>query len=426
MNTTHTPNPPVPHQPIAAKAITASEVKSIAAKPVNKQTKVGIERGLYLLLHPNGGRYWRWKYRYGGRERLLALGTYPDITLAVARDLRDQARAKLKQGIDPASEKQTAKRELRESLDNAFARVADDWLRTWKAGKAPGTVTNAERRLSLLVVEIGGRPVAEIEPRELIAALTRIQKAVSAGVAHRVLSVADAVFERAVVCQLVKANPCYGVRKVLQAESRGHRLAQVEDAGLAVVLQKIDGYPSPILRGLLQLLPMLLCRPGELRSMRWDELHGLEGGKPEWRFLAPKTKTERIVPLSRQAVSIIESLRPITGGETYVLAGRSDGKLSNSTLSWVLKHRLGLAKMQMAHGFRATGRTMLDERLGFRVEWIEHQLGHVVKDALGRAYNRTTFIEERRGMMQAWADYLDRLRAGSDEGGNVVPLRRAG
>lgn len=405
--------------------MTAAKLKSLASMPVDKPVKISIEKGLFLLVTPGGSRHWRLKYRFGGKEKLLALGAYPEMSLANAREARDKHRAVLRQGVDPSAARAADKRAQRGAGENTFERVAGRWLLKWQGDKAAGTRVNTERRLFLLNAELGSMPIADIRPRDVAGALEQIEAKTTTRVAAYCLGVASNVFKFARTWELIETNPAADLRGVLGVVKGGHRQAQVSVSGLAEVLQAIDSYPGLVVRSLLSMLPLVFVRPGELRAMRWADLH-LDGSDPDWRYRIPKTDTDHIVPLSRQALAIIEGLRPLTGGEVFVFAARTGRPISNSTVSWAMKHRSGLDGLQMAHGFRATARTMLDERLGFRVDLIEHQLGHVVRDPLGRAYNRTAHIEERRRMMQVWADFLDEVRTGVVGGNNVVELRKVG
>ena len=397
-------------------ALTDTKVKN--AKPAEKDYKLYDERGLFVLVKVNGAKYWRLKYMKGGKEKLLALGVYPEITLKDARDLRDRARTQVAKGIDP-NEAKRASKATQNGIDS-FAVIAREWyekqLPTW----APAT---AKKRLALLENDLfpwmGNRQIDELTSRDLLTGLQRIENRGAKDTAHNARQVLSQIFRYARVTQRTTNDPVQDLKGALAPKLAKHRPAITDPAELGRMLVKIEQYNgSYIVRALLALCPLLFQRPGEMIAMQWSDLD-LESG--EWRYTPPKTVkkttcpdgTPHTVPLSKQAIGILRELHPLTGQSPFVFPSqRRQGKhASEGTINKALQIMgYDTSKDHCAHGFRSTARTILDEVLGFRVEWIEHQLAHAVRDALGRAYNRTTHLPQRKEMMQKWADYLDGLR----------------
>ncbi len=398
-------------------ALTDTKVKN--AKPAEKDYKLYDERGLFVLVKVNGAKYWRLKYMKDGKEKLLALGVYPEITLKDARDLRDRARTQVAKGIDP-NEAKRASKATQNGIDS-FAVIAREWyekqLPTW----APAT---AKKRLALLENDLfpwmGNRQIDELTSRDLLTGLQRIENRGAKDTAHNARQVLSQIFRYARVTQRTTNDPVQDLKGALAPKLAKHRPAITDPAELGRMLVKIEQYNgSYIVRALLALCPLLFQRPGEMIAMQWSDLD-LEAG--EWRYTPPKTikkttcpdGTPHTVPLSKQAIGILRELHPLTGQSPFVFPSqRRQGKhASEGTINKALQIMgYDTSKDHCAHGFRSTARTILDEVLGFRAEWIEHQLAHAVRDALGRAYNRTTHLPQRKEMMQKWADYLDYLRA---------------
>lgn len=410
-----------------------SDVQISKAKPRDKEYKLSDGSGLYLLVTPTGGKLWRVKYRFEGKEKLLALGQYPAVPLADARLRRDEARKLLADGVDPASvmskqakkQRQTAVVEAEQvALESTFEFVARAWhekfRNTWTAHHAAKIISQLEREA---FPTLGGRDVSRIEAPELLAVFERVAARPALDAAHRLRSHCGAVFRYAIATGKAQRDPTRDLFKALPAVQSGHRAAPVNPKDVTPLLRMIDSYQgSFIVKCALQLLPMLFCRPGELRGMEWAELN-LDAA--EWSIPAGRMKMKQphLVPLPVQAVAILRQLQPLTGGGPLVFPGtRSSLRcISDNTLNGALR-RMGIEKHELtSHGWRATARTLLHEVLGFTPDAIEAQLAHVVPDRLGRAYNRTTHIAERRKMMQVWADYLDGLKVGA----RVIPLHRA-
>lgn len=379
-------------------------------------------KGLYIEVHANGSKYWRLKYRVDGKESRLAIGTYPEVSLAQARQARDEARALLAQGVDPNQHKKAAKAAKQEASANSFKAVALEWLE--KRGKK--STTGDERLHRILEKDLfpalGSRPIGEITPPELLKALRRIEARGALATAKKARQEAGQVFRYAVATGRAERDPSIDLRGALQVHTVKHFAALTTPKDVAILMAAINDYQgTPVVSAALKLSPLLFCRPGELRHLEWSEVN-MDEQLIELPASKMKTSEPHIIPLSDQALAILEGLHPLTGNGLYVFPsarGRSR-PLSENAVRVALRS-LGYTNEQMTpHGFRAMARTLLDEVLGFPVDWIEHQLAHAVKDANGRAYNRTRHLEQRQRMMQTWADYLDGLRQGLD---NVIPFR---
>lgn len=396
-----------------------SDAKIRAIARPDKPVKMADGQGLFLLVTPAGGKLWRFKYRHLGKEKTLAIGAYPEVSLSKAREKLIEARKLLADGIDPSAAKVTAKREKIEAAEATFAKLAGRWFKKWQIDKGEETVRRVTRQLSYATDRLGDTPVSELRARNVARCIEDIEKASSSYVAARCLGLIVEVLGYGLARGEVEVNVALGLRKVLGPVRGGHRAAVVESSELGDVLRSVWSYGGLGISGeALKILPYLFCRPGELVEMKWADLVGMDGATPEWRYRAPKTDMEMVVPLASQVVEIIKGIKPLTGEGEMVFP------IKVQTLARAMRI-LKLNDMQSSHGWRATARTILDEQLGFRPDWIEQQLGHRVRDVNGRAYNRTRHLDGRRGMMQAWADYLDGLRLGVEvERDNVVAMRR--
>lgn len=392
------------------------------AKPADKPQRLFDGGGLYLEVAPSGGKLWRWKYRHAGKEKRLALGTYPDVGLADARERQAAARKLLAAGIDPGEQRKAERAATLTNAANTFEAVADELLAIRAKKLAPGSVVRERRLLEKdLVPYLGSRPVADITAPELLAALRKVEARGAVETAHRAKLLAGQVFRYAIATGRAERNPAPDLKGAL-SQPEGRNFASVTDpAAVGPMLRALHGYQgTPAVMAALKLAPLVFVRPGELRHARWADID-MDGG--EWRFTASKTKQPHIVPLSSQAVGVLRELHPLTGRGDYVFpsARGRERPMSEAAVLAALR-RMGIDGDTMTgHGFRAMARTILDEVLGYRPDYIEHQLAHALRDPNGRAYNRTAHLPERRKMMQGWADYLDNLR----EGGNVVPFKRA-
>ncbi|MEW6315898.1 MAG: integrase arm-type DNA-binding domain-containing protein [Pseudomonadota bacterium] len=393
------------------------------AKPTDKPVKLTDGAGLYLLVTPKGGRLWRYDYRHMGKRKTLALGAYPDVSLKEARRKHTEAREQLAQGIDPGEHRKAAKQAGQERAANSFEVVAREWLAKYAPTWSPRHVDNMTKRLERDIFPwLGSKPIADIKAPELLIHLRRIEERGALETAHRVLGNCGQIFRYAVATGRAERDPTGDLRGALPPAREKHLAAVIDgtlepkerERRVGALLRTLDGYQGGfIVACALRLAPLVFVRPGELRTMRWRDV---DLDAAEWVYRVSKTKTEHVVPLSRQAVEILRELHPLTCASEYVFPSartRARPMSDNAILSAM--RRLDIHKDEMTgHGFRAIARTLLDEVLGFRIDLIEHQLAHAVKDANGRAYNRTAHLPERRKMMQAWADYLGKLKAGAE------------
>jgi len=391
------------------------------AKPQPKPLKMSDAGGLFLLVTPSGGKWWRYSYRLNGKQKTISLGTYPDVGLKDARDRHSEARKLLSQGIDPSESKKAVKAAGADRAANSFEVVAREWWASHMANKAESHKEKVIRRFELyLFLWLGGKPIAEITAPQILEAVKRIEKLGILETAHRTLQTAGQVFRYAVQTGRAERDVTADLKGALPPTTTKHMATFTEPMEVAELLRAIDGFKGTLtVQCALRLAPLVFVRPSELRMAKWSDMD-LDAG--EWRYLVSKTKTDHLVPLPKQAVEILRELHPLSGhGEYVFMGGHSPLKpMSESAINAALK-RMGYdTKTQITgHGFRAMARTILHERLDIDPHIIEHQLAHKVPDALGAAYNRTKFIEQRKEMMQVWADYLDKLKAGAD----VIPIR---
>jgi len=397
------------------------------AKPGAKAVKLADGGGMFLLVTPAGGKLWRLKYRIDGREKLLAIGAYPEIGLGEARRRREEARELIALGKDPSREKQREKVRARIQAADTFKAICDEYCekrrRDGSRGWAPATATRSEYLLSLVCGSIGKLPIAEIEPTDVLTAVRRIEGKGKLESARRSLQLAGAVFRYAVATARLASDPTRDLRGALTAPTVTHYGAITDARKVGELLRAIDGYESMGLTRLaLQLAPHVFVRPGELRHARWDEID-LEGAL--WTIPAEKTKMrkEHRVPLSRQAVAILQEIHALTGPAGYVFPSvRTRARpMSENTLNAGLR-RMGYASDEMtAHGFRAMAATLLNESGKWHPDAIERALAHGDTDKVRAAYTRGAYWQERVAMAQWWSDHLDTLRKGAD----VVPINRA-
>lgn len=390
-------------------ALTAKQVEQV--RPTERTQKLFDGGGMYLEVTPAGGKRWRLKYRYHGREKLISLGVYPEISLKEARVRREDARRLLARGVDPSAERQARRRA---QAAETFEAVAREWFAGQRPTWAESHATRVIRRLERDVFPYLGRaPPAEITAPEVLQVLRRIENRGALDTAHRALQNIGQVMRYAVATGRALRDASADLRGALPPVAGGHFPAVTEPNELGPLLRAMDAYTGhPTTQAALRLAPLLFVRPRELRYAEWSEV-ALEDAL--WTVPAAKVKAsdiDHLVPLARQAVEIIAELRPLTGEGRYLFPSlRSrDRPMSSGTITAAFR-RMGYAEGEVSHhGFRATARTLLDEVLGCRPDWIEHQLAHAVRDPNGRAYNRTAFLSERREMMQRWANYLDGLR----------------
>lgn len=397
-----------------------NDVAARKAKPEAKPYKMADGGGLFLLVQPNGSKYWRLAYRYLGKQKTLAIGVYPNVPLTLARERRDAARKLLAQDIDPGEHKKATKAAKTERGANSFEVVAREWF-----GKHSKTLaaTHSDRIIRRFEKDIfpwiGGKPIADITAPELLSVARRIESRGALETAHRALQNCGQVLRYAVATGRALRDVTGDLRGALPPAKETHLAAVTEPAQVAPMLRAFDSYTgSFVTKCALRLAPLVFVRPGELRQAEWA---GIDLEAAEWRYTVTKTQTPHLVPLSRQAVAILRELHALTGSGRYVFPGArtSERPMSDNAILAAMR-RMNIGKDEMTgHGFRAMARTILDEVLGVRPDFIEHQLAHAVRDPNGRAYNRTAHLEERKKMMQLWADYLDRLKAGA----KVIPIR---
>ena len=389
--------------------LTASQIKS--AKATNKPIKLADGRGLYVLVKLNGAKYWRLKYRFAGKEKLLALGVFPAVSLAQARLLCAEAKALLAANRDPSLTKQIQKNLLQNESQDTFEAVANEWFAVKIADKSESYKARTWRILEKdLFPRIGQISAGDLTGQMLLAALRAIEVR-TIDIAHRAKQTASQVMRYAVATGRADRDIAADLTGALKPRSVKHAATLLDPSEIGQLLRSIDAYSgSLIVKSALQLSPLLFVRPGELRTMEWKEL---DWETARWEIPAEKMKMRQphIVPLASQSLGVLRQIHPLTGRGDYVFpSARKGGRpLSDNGVRTALRS-LGYTNEQITpHGFRAMARTLLDEELKYRVDYIEHQLAHAVKDPLGRAYNRTKHLQERVEMMQSWADYVQSL-----------------
>jgi len=402
-------------------ALTDTTIKN--TKPAAKPFKLSDEKGMFLLINPSGSKLWRLKYRWEGKEKLLALGAYPDVSLKAARTKRDELRAQLAAGIDPGAVRKAEKL----ATADTFEAIAREWHTThsakWSTGHASDILARMEKNL---FPWLGDRPLIELKAPEILAVLRRIEARGAPIPAQRALQYVGQIFRFAIATGRAERDTSADLRGALTTVKIKNRASIIDGTNdnkmrenrVGELLRTLHGYEGTFtVVCALRLAPLVFVRPGELRQAQWCDID-LEAA--QWRYHVSKTDIQHIVPLSRQALAILHEIQPLTGHTRYVFpsARSNDRPMSDNALLAAMR-RMNIPKEEMTgHGWRAVFRTLGDEVLGFRVEHMEHQLAHAVKDANGTAYNRTAHISERTKMMQTWADYLDGLR----EGSNIVHI----
>lgn len=393
-----------------------TEIACRNAKPREKQYKLADANGLYLLVHPNGSKYWRWKYRFLGKEKLLAFGVYPEIPLADAREQREQARKALRLGSDPSAAKKQLRLVAHVKAGNTFEAVAREWHRAkcadWIADHAARILRSLEADV---FPHIGSRPIAEITAPEILAVVRLVEKRDALDIAGRVLQRISAVIRYGIVTGRADRNPALDLRGALTSPEITNRRS-LPIADMPDFLRGLSKYRGGDLTRLAMRFHILTFqRPGELRGALWSEI---DTEAALWRIPAErmKMKLDQVVPLSRQAIGVIEELRAISGARPHIFPNQHTPKkvMSENTLGRCIE-LLGYRDKATAHGFRTTASTWLNEA-GYPSDWIERQLAHVPQNKVRAAYNRAQWLDQRRTMMQTWADALDAMEAG----GNVT------
>lgn len=404
-------------------ALTDTFIRQVKHAGKTAGEKYADGHGLYLLVKA-AGKYWRMDYRHLNKRKTLALGVYPEVSLAKARQRREQARELLADGIDPSQNKREEKQTRIEAAAFTFEAVAREWLQKTEANRA----TSTQEKITTWLVQhvfpyLGNTPISAIGPRDVLLTVQKIEARGAIESAHRVKQICGQIFRYAVATGKAERDVTADLKGALAVIPGSHYAAITEPMQVGQLMRSIHSYSGhPFAAAALKLSPLVFVRPGELRSAEWAEIN-LDAS--EWRISGSKMKMrlDHLVPLSAQAVDILRAMHPLTGHGKYVFPSIRTGArcMSENTINAALRS-MGYAKDVMtAHGFRATARTIMDEVLGERVDLIEHQLAHAVKDPNGRAYNRTAHLPARREMMQRWADYLDKLRKGAE----VLPMRGA-
>lgn len=390
--------------------LTAIECKN--AKPKDKAYKLADGGGMFLLVQPNGARYWRMKYRYAGKEKLLALGVFPEVTLSDARQKRDAARKLLDAGEDPGNAKREQKRQTVEKSAQTFERVAREWHKKGSAHWSTGYATKIMDSLEQNVFpSLGKRPIAEISARDMMDMLHRIEARGALEIASRVKQRCSAVFNYAITKLLTTNNPVLPLRGSFQApKNKNHARLRIEE--MPEFMQKLAAYDGRKQTALaIRFLAYTFVRTGELRHARWTEF---DLDAAQWRIPAErmKMKEQHLVPLSTQVIVLLQELKTFTGDSALVFPGDrvASKPMSENTILFAL-YRMGYRSKMTGHGFRGIASTALNE-IGYRPDVIERQLAHAERDGVRAAYNHAQYLPERIAMMQHWANYLDVIAAG--------------
>ena len=393
--------------------LTNAKIKSITPPPDTQKRpdKYSDSGGLQLHVFSNGGKYWRLAYRFEGKQKTYSIGIYPEVSLAEAREKREEIKKLIKANIDPMATKK--EQELEEGGFNTFQHVALEWYSKKQTIWAASTANKVKRRLDADILPyLGSLLIAEITAPILLHTIQRIETR-SVDTAYRALEECGQIFRYGIATGKTLHDPSVAIRGALTKRSKNHFAAIIEPKEVGALLRAIDDFNGTfVVKSALQLAPLFFVRIGELRTAKWSEI---DFERAEWRYFITKTKQNHIVTLSTQALKILSELKQLTGNYEYVFVGGRDPNrpMSDAAINAALR-RMGYdTKTEMTgHGFRAMARTILHERLGMDRDVIEHQLAHRVPDALGAAYNRTRFLEQRKRMMQEWANYLDELKTG--------------
>lgn len=399
----------------ARRKLLTHAIHAETAKPEPKTYHLNAGEGLFLEVQPDGSKYWRFRFTHDGKRGLMSMGIYPYVGLQEAKEARYEARKLLAQGINPSTHRKEEKQAAQLAAANSFEAIANEWLDR-QTDKSEVTRTKSRWLLQFAVDEFGRRPITEVTGPMVLAACRKLENEGKLETAHRIKTKCGQVFRYAVATGRAERDPTPDLKGALKSRQVQHRAAITDPKAVGKLLRDIDQYGGQFTTlCALKLSPMVFIRPGELRAAKWADI---DLDEARWSYTPPKTRNqtqlEHIIPLPTQAVAILRELHKLTGRYPYVF--HSWGKAGYMSESAVLNalRRMGYGKEEMTgHGFRAMARTILDEVLGFRVELIEQQLAHKVADMHGRAYNRTKHLPDRAKMMQAWADYLDGLKAGA-------------
>jgi len=400
-------------------ALTDTEIRR--SKPGDSPYKLSDGHGLYLLVKPNGGRLWRWKYRFDGKEKLMALGTYPELSLADARERHVMARRQLANGIDPMGERKAEKTAVMVATEHTFKKIAEQWLEHWRGNKSARHSETTLNRLKANVYPIlGNRPIAEVEPMELVRLAKDIEARGASDMAKRILQIVSMVCRFAVAHGYAKRNPAAEIRPSdILKPTRKQNMARIDAKELPALLRAIEVYEGRQLTRLaIKLMALTFVRTSELIGARWEEF---DFDARRWSIPAArmKMKTPHIVPLSSQTIEVLELLQTISGSGALVFPGEQDANkpMSNMTILKALE-RMGYKGRMTGHGFRGLASTILHEQ-GYNHDHIELQLAHAPRNEVSAAYNHALYLEPRTRMMQDWADFLEQTR----RGGKVLPFQ---
>ena len=400
-------------------ALTDTEIRR--SKPDESPYKLSDGGGLHLLVTPTGGKLWRWKYRFDGAEKLMALGRYPEVALADARERRDAARKRLANGIDPMAERKAEKTAVLVATEHTFEKIAELWLEHWRGNKSARHSATTQNRLKVNVYPVlGERPVAEVEPMELVQLAKGIEGRGASDMAKRILQIVGMVFRYAVAHGYSKRNPAAEIRPSdILKPTRKTNMARIDAKELPALLRSIEVYEGRQLTRLaIKLMALTFVRTSELIGARWEEF---DIDARRWSIPATrmKMKTPHIVPLALQAIEVLELLRTISGNSELIFPGEQDSKKSMSNMT-ILKalERMGYKGRMTGHGFRGLASTILHEQ-DYNHDHIELQLAHAPRNAVSAAYNHALYLEPRAIMMQDWADFLERTQ----RGGKVLSFR---
>jgi integrase len=403
-----------------------TDVKCRNAKGKIRPHKLSDGGGLHLLVNTDGAKYWRLAYRWHGKQRTLALGVYPTVGLMDARTARDDAKRSLAANVDPSQVKRERKRAAKVAAGNTFEAVAREWHQNWKGARTPYYAGQILRRLEADVFPtIGRRPIAELEPSELLDMLRKVEKRGVNETARRLKQLVSQIFRFAIVTSRAKRDPSADLKDALRATGEPQRHRAMPLLELPAFLQKLETYSGENQTKLaLKLVTLTFLRTTELRAGKWNELEDLDGKSPQWRVPGERMKMrlEHLVPLSHQAVAVLHELRTLSGTSPYIFPSPSkEGCMSSNTMLYAL-YRMGYHGRATTHGFRGVASTILNESNLFNRDWIERQLAHVERNEVRRAYNAAEWMPDRRRMMQWWADHITAM---SMESKTVVLLSRA-
>ena len=388
-----------------------TDIQAKAAKAKEKTYRLSDEKGLYLEVTKTGRKYWRYKYRFDGKEKKLAIGVYPEISLKAARIEHEKARQLLRDGIDPSAAKKAKRKGTPTNESNTFSAVARDWVQARMHDKSEGHQRRVTRAVENdLIPRLGQLDIGNIDTPTLLETLRIIESRGAIETAHRTKQIASQIFNHAKIIGMTTSNPTEGLESALKTPIKKHFSAITDPKEVGKLLVAIEEYPGSIhVKSALKLSALWFCRPGELRHLEWSNIN-IDENRVE--LVSEKTKQQHIIPICSQAREILDQLDALKGKSKYIFPSTRGASrcMSENTLRVALRS-MGYSNEEMtAHGFRAMARTLLDEVLDYRIEWIEQQLAHVVKDPNGRAYNRTKHLAQRTEMMQHWADYLDELK----------------